>query len=250
MYCLISINDLEGPSAENSVQLSSCWRLHYYYEGTGHHLVDESRISFCPGVILIQPPNLKYRVLFGQLYKCIVVEVKECEFDIHFPIRFEDTPQRDFFQVLRHLQHQYFHLPYQQISDALLGVLKSYLNYFKNQIASNSYPEMFEQILIENISNPHFYLPEAIEKIPISPNHFRFLFKQKTGRTPLQYLEDLRMNHAASLLANCNTPINEVALLSGYSDPYYFSRVFKKRFGKSPAHYRMSYSKKPEALDQ
>lgn len=56
------------------------------------------------------------------------------------------------------------------------------------------------------------------------------------GRSPQQYLIDVRLEHAASLLAG-GSDVGEAAVASGYPDVYHFSKMFHKRFGLSPSEY-------------
>ena len=55
----------------------------------------------------------------------------------------------------------------------------------------------------------------------------------------IEYVTTLRINHAIRLLdSNQKLSIGEIALEVGYSDQYYFSRVFKKSTGYSPKDYK------------
>jgi YesN/AraC family two-component response regulator len=65
------------------------------------------------------------------------------------------------------------------------------------------------------------------------------LFKKKTSRTPIDYLTYLRVQQASKLLDFSTLRINEIALKVGYSDPFYFSRMFSKIMGSSPKTYRI-----------
>ena len=65
------------------------------------------------------------------------------------------------------------------------------------------------------------------------------LIKSQTGKSLNEYITMLRMKHATRLLlSNPEITFHEVALECGYSDQYYFSRVFKKNTGYSPRDYR------------
>ena len=63
-------------------------------------------------------------------------------------------------------------------------------------------------------------------------------FKQITGFTPLQYILNLRISNAQSLLESTDYSITEVASAVGYDNPLYFSRLFHKQVGMSPRDYR------------
>lgn len=63
-------------------------------------------------------------------------------------------------------------------------------------------------------------------------------FKQYTGVTPMQYILSLRMTNAQYLLEQTSSNVTEIAMIVGYDNPLYFSRLFKKHFGLSPAQYR------------
>jgi len=66
------------------------------------------------------------------------------------------------------------------------------------------------------------------------------LFHRVTGMSPLGYLQELRMSAAKSLLLMTTMSIQEVADAVGYQSIHYFSRLFKKKYGKSPTQWRKS----------
>ncbi|MBQ7364525.1 MAG: helix-turn-helix transcriptional regulator [Clostridia bacterium] len=68
-----------------------------------------------------------------------------------------------------------------------------------------------------------------------SYSSFRKQFKEKTGKSPHEYLVDLRMERAVALLNSQQYTVTEVALMVGYEDSSYFSRVFRKKKGCSPS---------------
>jgi AraC-like DNA-binding protein len=64
------------------------------------------------------------------------------------------------------------------------------------------------------------------------------LFKRYKQIRPYEYLIQLKMNKAASLLLTTNFSVKQVAQITGIKDPYHFSRLFKKIFKKAPSQYR------------
>ena len=73
-----------------------------------------------------------------------------------------------------------------------------------------------------------------------SPTAFRSAFKAHTGVSPNEYIILQRISEACSLLSRTDKNISEIAKAVGYEDPYYFSRIFKKKVGMSPFRYRQN----------
>lgn len=72
----------------------------------------------------------------------------------------------------------------------------------------------------------------------MSKSNLRKLFKEHTGKSPRDFIKDLRMTTAARQLLTSDKPISTIAYEVGYEDLNYFSRVFKSVFGISPREYR------------
>lgn len=75
------------------------------------------------------------------------------------------------------------------------------------------------------------------EKCNISEVYFRRLFLQSFGKTPRQYIIDVRISKAKQLLADGIYKVNAVAEQSGFSNSYHFCRVFKEKVGITPTEY-------------
>ncbi|HYF48201.1 MAG TPA: AraC family transcriptional regulator [Planctomycetota bacterium] len=91
--------------------------------------------------------------------------------------------------------------------------------------------------LDERLDRP-ISLDELAKRAGFSAQHLNRVFRRTLGVTPLQYLQQARMEHAAKLLAGGDLTIKAIAAQSGFDDPYYFSRVFHEHFGVSPTEYR------------
>lgn len=81
-------------------------------------------------------------------------------------------------------------------------------------------------------------LPGMARAAGLSRFHFLRRFKRATGTTPWRYLIELRLAKAKNLLIDPACSVAEAARLAGFTDPAYFSRLFRKRTGVTPRAYR------------
>ena len=81
-------------------------------------------------------------------------------------------------------------------------------------------------------------LKEIAEGVNLSGSHFSFVFRKKTGFSPIEYFNHLKVQKASQFLLFTDLRIKEIADKLGIEDPYYFTRMFTKLMGMSPATYR------------
>ena len=74
--------------------------------------------------------------------------------------------------------------------------------------------------------------------IGINRTYLTTLFKKKMLMSPQEFLMHVRMDRSRSLLRHTNISVSAVAREVGYEDQLAFSKIFKKKFGLSPAQYR------------
>jgi len=80
-------------------------------------------------------------------------------------------------------------------------------------------------------------LEETAEAVGVSPAHLSRMFMEAVGVSFVDYLTKLRIERAKELLRSGETSVKVIALSSGYTDPNYFSRIFKKMVGATPSEY-------------
>jgi len=84
-------------------------------------------------------------------------------------------------------------------------------------------------------------IARVCKRVNMSPNSFYLLFKRETNKTPLLFLTQMRLGRASYLLEHTEESIDEIALQTGYSDRYHFSKRYKQRTGETPVQYRMNH---------
>lgn len=80
-------------------------------------------------------------------------------------------------------------------------------------------------------------------EVGFSPNHFSTVFSQQMGQTFVEYLTRFRIEQSKQLLRETDLKLSDITYAIGYSEPHYFSYIFKKYTGISPSVYRKQEQK-------
>ncbi len=218
----------------------SLWEIVYYVQGHVRLTVGD-RILVCePGSLVFLPPGIPHAEDCEEGYANYFFVVGRFGLPVRQATAVRDLADRPMQQILSQMLYL-FHTrssKWQRTLASLLDVLAHYATGLLDQPARQPLVGQFINTLVDNIGNEGFRLEVAMSALPMSEDHLRILFTRETGQSPLQYLTDLRIRHACSLmladLDNHALTIQSVSRQCGYSDPYYFSRVFRKKVGLSP----------------
>lgn len=111
-------------------------------------------------------------------------------------------------------------------------------------------PILEEMEAVARYLKEHYPHPLTIQEVAAAHNMsvswLQRNFKEVYHTSPLQYLIAIRLEHAATLLETTRYSVASIAALVGYDDPLYFSRLFRKGRGVSPAQYRKLGHGRPE----
>ncbi len=117
---------------------------------------------------------------------------------------------------------------------------------FSIKASFNKHPKRIDAA-IEYI-NEHYTEEIPISKLAeltyISEPHLFRLFKKELSVSPIEYKNELRIKKAEALLCDPECSIGEIALLLGFENACYFSRIFKMKRGISPIEYRAQANKR------
>ena len=79
---------------------------------------------------------------------------------------------------------------------------------------------------------------DVADRLHTGYSGFRKAFKEFTGTSPAQYMQELKLNEAKLLLTTTTRPVKEISYSLKYENPEYFSMFFKRRTSMTPVEYR------------
>ncbi|MGR3810340.1 helix-turn-helix domain-containing protein [Jiulongibacter sp. NS-SX5] len=153
-------------------------------------------------------------------------------------------------QFIDHLEF-YFENPL-LINDELLSLkIKELIQLLLQTGKFQSLNDLFTSIFTRNkvdltdLVHNHLYATTSIEELAklsgMSLSSFKRAFQKQFSMPPGEYLRTSRVKKAKSLLVTTTLDISEIAFEVGYSDPSYFTRLFKLKTGDTPTKYRKKY---------
>jgi transcriptional regulator GlxA family with amidase domain len=106
----------------------------------------------------------------------------------------------------------------------------------------SGHPAVREAVaLLESDVARAWTLAELGRAVHLNPRYLVAVFKRDTGLAPMEYAQRLRLERAATLLAESDDPIFRVAQRAGVQDANLFARRFRARFGCTPSQYRTRF---------
>ena len=107
-----------------------------------------------------------------------------------------------------------------------------------SRVASGNAAALIKKYIDDNFSDTTLSAEKIGEELSYSKKYVSTAFKQQMKTRISEYINTIRIQHACTLIKQNFTCVKDVAYLCGYSDPAYFSRVFKERMGVSPKMYK------------
>ena len=197
-----------------------------------------------------------YSVSSELRYFCIIIDPKFFATELwhgHFVFQnviAGDKKVKRFFEEIFE-EHQKQAVGYDMAIKAKLFEFLVYLvrSHICRQITQEEYvarANKLERILpavqfIEANYNTEISYQELAQLLNVSKYHFCHLFKEATGKTVVQYINDVRLDKAYHLLKNTDMNITQISMSVGFNDMNYFSRLFKKVEGTTPGEYRRQW---------
>lgn len=105
------------------------------------------------------------------------------------------------------------------------------------QSVSMNNGSLLKKYIDDHLSDPDLSLEKMSEHFSYSPNYISSLFKKYFRIGFAEYIKEMRINHACSLIESGHTSVAYLAEMCGFNDALYFSKVFKQKVGMPPKKY-------------
>lgn len=213
------------------------WELIYNLKGCGTMLIDGVPYPFAPGSIILCPPGSSHTKTSEEGFEDCYLGISQWNLppDVYI---LEDDQAGRIAKLLEVLNLTWLETKSDPVCQDLMQAVVGLLQPGLSGTDENKYVQILRLRIITRYTDPALRLQELQEDIPINPDYLRRLFRQKHTMAPHEYLTKLRVEHAANLLRHEGASVSEAAFRSGFYDPLYFSRVFRRRMGVPPSEWR------------
>ena len=221
--------------------------LIYVTDGIFNTRINDTVFSLKKGSVVLFPPKFKYHY-WGEppsKYLCAHFtgsHVEKILTDLGFslePCMFENEFSPKIKDLFDKMIEQYMtNAPFLQYSLACL-LEEILLTIALGRIKNNGYHTLKKSIkYIHANYTEKIQIPYLAKLEGLSNSRYITLFSQEMGKSPSEYILELRLGRACDLLLTTDMEICLIGALSGYKDQYFFSKIFKKHIGISPREYR------------
>jgi len=114
--------------------------------------------------------------------------------------------------------------------------------YMRDGYISRNRKTVEEIVTILNQDCRNVTLYSVAERVGLTPNYVSRIFKQLTGKNFNAYLTDIRMEKGKQLLSETHLRVKDISEQIGYSNSYYFIRLFREHTGTTPGAFRNASS--------
>jgi AraC-like DNA-binding protein len=234
--------DLKPGEIDNTKRGRHSDALVYFTSGEVEYLFDGYSFTAKPRSVVFLPKNSLYFMKIREHSHFICVDfdfepssaVRDGELFPALPSSTEGDFERIFYTWYRAEPWRFSESLgrlYQILSVCIKSLGKKYTK--SGALASQAVKYVFERY-----TDPSLSLLDIASHVGISQTHLRRVFKENLGVSPVHYVVFLRIEKAKNMLKDSNCTVSEISHLCGFSDPYYFSREFKRQVGISPTEYK------------
>ena len=216
------------------------YEIMLYLDGKGYMRTELGNIPFEAGTVVIVPPNIKHGSTSGKGFRNISIEG---DFEAYFRFdtvkSFEDNETQEGKMLAEMIyENRYGNDTY--LASLCTAYVCFLLQRFELDSAMQRSVKKITDEISQNAFDPQIDLALILSQSRYSEDYIRSCFKKITGKTPGEFLTDIRIKHACFLIDIYKNKISlsEISERCGYLDYIYFSKRFKSVMGMSPREYR------------
>lgn len=217
-----------------------------YMENNGCFCTPDKKTRVSKGNIIIVPPDTLHGSLMNSGIERIYISGEFSQiFNFTEPVIVSDNDNNDGLTLAKIIYNNRFENPdyVASLCNAFAHFLLCNINMDDN--ISVAIKEIIHEIT-ENFHNPDIVLCHILNKSGYAEDYIRSCFKKMTGKTPTEFLTEIRVSHARYLIDvyTSGLSLSDIAEKCGYDDYIYFSRRFKQITGVSPRSYKKNLTNK------
>ncbi|MFD2613422.1 helix-turn-helix domain-containing protein [Paenibacillus gansuensis] len=222
----------------------SCFELVYYVSGKGAMNLDGRELRYSPGSMTLTRPNFMHDERHTEATDVMFFGFQYDDEPVHLGNGLlEDTENREVHTLIELMKHEL--LDRKAHYDIRVNLLLNEVILLLGRLTGNEKtaappPEKLfyaRRYLDENFAQP-INLRTLAELSGYSEDHFRSLFKLKTGLSPYQYVISKRLDAARQLLLHSASTVSTIGMECGFSTSSQFIEMFRRHYGQTPLQFR------------
>lgn len=187
----------------------------------------------------VKRDNLSY-----PLFQRFALQLLSSVYRIVYENRIDDWVQKEMSQPQDLFRREFAVDEYRRFMTEWIGAIVDSLEWKRKQKNNRTIERAIEFMRSQYAKD--ISLEDVAGHVGMSGSYFSSLFKQETGDNFIEYLTRLRIDKAKSLMMDAELRLYEISQLVGYQDVKYFSRLFKRHVGATPAEYRQFFYRKED----
>lgn len=218
------------------------WEYVYCTYGAGTYLFDETSLPYRQGDVVVIPPLVPHANASENGFTNIHLNMLSPTLALKEPAVIADDSNHFLLDAFTAALYHFYSDRKERAAllSAYGNLISYYLAAYQTVHPRSGVVREIERQIISSYTDCDYQLDAYLRSLPFSYDYVRKLFQKELGLTPHQYLTNKRLQIAAEVLLNAAGSVTaaDIALMCGFRDPLYFSKMFKKKYGVAPTHYR------------
>jgi AraC-like DNA-binding protein len=217
------------------------WELVYILQGDIRCPMGDDVYEAQPGVLLLTPPRTVHYEICSTAWACYYILI-DMPAEHPWPRVYRDDSNRTFGNLCNALIRELG--AREPDRDEMLSLLSGQIEVLLRRTHVQRHLSPAERLIrdvercLEERFTQRIVIKALASELGVSPSYLSAQFMRLRGRTPMAYLQELRVQHAVTLTRNSNVGLEAIATLCGYDSASHLSRHVKRATGKSPGAFR------------